>query len=127
MYCLHWHLAMNKGNTNIMQRHPLKHNNIISPKHWQAIITYAIVLTACIFSSYAYCIAYLDFNKLLVNNMLFWSLALAQLWHSFNLSKGYIFIFKNEVFQNKYVWFALLICLLVMLANLLFNPAWTGV
>ena len=110
-------LGMNKGNDNIMQRAPHKHHNIISAKHWRAITTYSIVITACVFCSYAYGVSYLDFTKPVVNNMLFWSLALAQLWHSFNLSRGNTFIFKNEIFRNKYVWFALIICLLVMLAT----------
>ena len=76
------------------------------------------------YRSHAFCILqlclwcrYLDFTKPVVNNMLFWSLALAQLWHSFNLSRGNTFIFKNEIFRNKYVWFALIICLLVMFAT----------
>jgi Ca2+-transporting ATPase len=113
-------LGMTKGNANIMQQHPHKHHNIISVSHWRAIITYAIVITACILCSYTYSISYLNFPETAVNNMLFWSLALAQLWHSFNLSKGSIF--KNEIFMNRYVWFALAICLLIMVATYFLIP-----
>jgi Ca2+-transporting ATPase len=60
-------------------------------------------------------------QKLQVNNILFWSLALAQLWHSFNLSFGASFL-KNEVIQNRYMWLAIFICLAVMSAAYFIIP-----
>jgi Ca2+-transporting ATPase len=115
-------LGMNKGNTHIMHQPPRKKaQSIISVKNWQAIITYSLVLTACIFCSYSYCINYLALEKLHANNMLFWSLALAQLWHSFNLSFG-TSVLKNEVLRNKYLWLAIIICLLVMLGAYFILP-----
>jgi Ca2+-transporting ATPase len=115
-------LGMNKGNRHVMRQPPRKRNqSIVSVKHWQAIITYSIVLTACIFCSYIYCINYLNLEKSHANNMLFWSLALAQLWHSFNLSFG-TSILKNEVLRNKYLWLAIIICLLVMLGAYFILP-----
>ena len=108
-------LGMNKGNSHIMHQPPRrKMQSIITIKQWQAIITYSIVLTACIFCSYVYCINYIGLQKLQANNILFWSLALAQLWHSFNLSFG-VSLVKNEVLKNKYMWLAIFICFAVMI------------
>jgi Ca2+-transporting ATPase len=115
-------LGMNKGNAAIMQQHPHKHHNIISVKEWKAIITYSLVITICIFCGYAYSTGYLNFPKPVASNMLFWTLALAQLWHSFNLSNGDTLIFKSEVFRNKHVWLALVTCLLIMLATYFLTP-----
>jgi len=116
-------LGMSRGNIHIMRQPPRKKQlEIISTAQWQAIITYSIVLTLCVFCSYAYSINYLDLQKPVANNMLFWSLALAQLWHSFNLSFERISIFKNEVFLNKYVWIAIVICLFVIAGTYFFTP-----
>jgi Ca2+-transporting ATPase len=115
-------LGVNKGDAHIMHQPPHKKAEaIVSAKHWQAITTYSVVLMACIFCSYAYCLNYLTLDKLIANNMLFWSLVLAQLFHCFNLSFGPD-IFKNEVFQNKYIWYALFICFIVIAATYFFLP-----
>jgi Ca2+-transporting ATPase len=111
-------LGMSKGSAGIMQKPPYKkQHNIILAKHWKAISIYSFVITICIFCSYAYCTGYLNFNKQVADNILFWSLALAQLWHSFNLSYRYSSFFKNEIFRNKYVWFALIICIAIVIAT----------
>ncbi len=115
-------LGMNKGNTHIMHHPPRKKTqSIIATKHWHAIITYSIVLTVCIFCSYVLCINYLNIEKLQANSILFWSLASAQLWHTFNLSFGVSFR-KNEVIRNKYVWLAIFICIVVMLTAYFIPP-----
>jgi Ca2+-transporting ATPase len=111
-------LGMSKGSAGIMQKPPYKkQHNIILAKHWKAITTYSLVITVCIFCSYAYCISYLNFDKQVADDMLFWSLGLAQLWHSFNLSGSYHSILKNEIFRNKYVWLALIICITIMITT----------
>lgn len=113
-------LGMSKGSAGIMQKMPhKKRQNIIVAKHWKAITTYSLVITLCIFLSHVYCVNYLNLDKHLADNMLFWSLALTQLWHSFNLSRGHTSVFKNEIFQNKYVWFAIIICIVIMIATYL--------
>jgi Ca2+-transporting ATPase len=116
-------LGMSRGNIHIMQQPPRrKQLEIISTTQWQAIITYSIVLTLCVFCSYAYCVNYLNLEKPVANNMLFWSLALAQLWHSFNLSFERISFFKNEIFRNKYVWISIVISLFIMAGTYFFTP-----
>lgn len=50
-------LGINKGNSRIMHRLPRKKTqSIITTKHWQAIVTYSIVLTVCLFCSYVLCL-----------------------------------------------------------------------
>jgi Ca2+-transporting ATPase len=111
-------LGMRKGSTGIMQKPPhKKQHNIILAKHWKGISIYSFIITMCIFCSYTYCTGYLNFNKQVADNMLLWSLGLAQLWHSFNLSRSYTSFFKNEIFGNKYVWFALIICIAIMVVT----------
>jgi Ca2+-transporting ATPase len=45
------------------------------------------------------------------NNLIFYSLLSAQLWHVFSLPKAESSVFNNTITNNKYVWFAILICL----------------
>jgi Ca2+-transporting ATPase len=46
----------------------------------------------------------------------FLTLAMAQLWHVFNMRARGTSLFKNEVVKNPYVWAALGLCIVLLLA-----------
>lgn len=46
----------------------------------------------------------------------FLTLALAQLWHVFNMRSSETKLFKNEVVENPYIWSALGLCVILLLA-----------
>ena len=64
-----------------------------------------------------------SWNPDLCNNILFITLILCQLLHVFNMttdnSKSF---FITEVFRNKYVWYAMLLCLIILVAAYLIPP-----
>lgn len=50
------------------------------------------------------------------NNILFLSLIGTQLLHAFNMNSDQKNFFRSEVFTNKYIWFALISCVLIVVA-----------
>jgi P-type Ca2+ transporter type 2C len=116
-------IAVSHGNENIMKKPPRDpREGLPATRDWQAIITYAVIITLSIFSAFIYCRDYLGFDTVHCNNVVFISLALAQLWHVFNLPASEVSFFKNEITRNKYLWFAIIACLVIMTASYLIIP-----
>jgi Ca2+-transporting ATPase len=47
---------------------------------------------------------------------------MVQLWHVFNLPSAEVSFFKNEITTNKYMWWAILACLSIMVATYFITP-----
>jgi Ca2+-transporting ATPase len=65
----------------------------------QAIVAYSIIITLSIFSVFFYCRGYLFLDSMACNNVDFIALALAQLWHIFNLPSAEVSFFKMKLQQ----------------------------
>ncbi|MFP4608694.1 MAG: cation transporting ATPase C-terminal domain-containing protein, partial [Candidatus Aenigmatarchaeota archaeon] len=57
-----------------------------------------------------------DMSEYKVVTISFLTLAFAQLWHVFNMRELTSGILKNEVTTNKYIWAALSLCVLILVA-----------
>jgi len=109
-------LGMGKGNELTMKNLPRNpHEAIVVKKDWINIIVYAIMLALPIMLVTWYCSHNLKYSPQVCNNITFFSLALSQLWHVFNLSSSKLSFIKNEVTRNKFVWAALLLCIIIIL------------
>lgn len=116
-------LGMGLGSKDIMKNQSRKPNDpILNRDNWLSIILYAAVMTVSIFSLFVYSTFVMHNDPAISNNMAFFTLALAQLWHPFNLIKGESGFLKNEIISNKHLWFAILFCLAI-LAVTYFTPA----
>jgi len=108
-------LGMGKGNELTMKNPPRNPAEaIIVKKDWISILVDAFLLTLPIVMVSWYCSHYLKYEPAICNNIAFLSLALAQLWHVVNLSSRKISFINNEVTRNAFVWYALLLCLIIM-------------
>jgi len=108
-------LGLGKGNELTMKNPPRNPaEDIVVKKDWTNIIVYAILLSLPILLVSWYCLDYLKYEPAICNNITFFSLALAQLWHVFNLSSRKISFIKNEITRNHFVWYALLLCLTII-------------
>lgn len=117
-------LAVSRGNADIMKTPPRNpKEGFLVLRDWQAIITYSIIITLSVFTAFMYCRDYLQWDVLLCNNVIFLSLALAQLWHVFNLPSANVSFFKNEITGNKYMWAALVFCIVIMMSTYFIIPA----
>jgi Ca2+-transporting ATPase len=116
-------LAVSRGHTNIMKQPPRDpREGILVARDWQAVTAYSIIITVSIFSVFFYCRDYLLLDSRACNNVVFISLALAQLWHVFDLPSADVSFFKNEITTSRYVWVGLLICLLIMVTTYFIVP-----
>lgn len=120
-------LGAGKGNQLIMKQKPRDPNEpIITGRQWRSVWIYAAIMSlftlgAVALSHYALHPSE-PWNQSLCNNVLFLTLIVAQLLHVFNMASPRLAFHKNEVFTNKYVWYAIGICLLILLLAFQITP-----
>ena len=83
---------------------------IITQKNWLAIGVYAVLMSASVILAVFYCRYTMVTDSRMENNIAFFTLAFAQLFHVFNMSSADSRLFINDVTKNKFVWLALFIC-----------------
>lgn len=116
-------LGVGKTPTDAMLHPPRKqHEAIITKKHWQAIMGYSIAMTIPVLAINFVAIEYLLLDDLVSNNLMFYTLILVQLWHLFNLPHRSVSILYNEITRNKFVWGAIIICILIPIILYQFEP-----
>lgn len=109
-------LGMGKGESDVMDHPPRKESEpILMPKHWSAVLIYGLAITISIIGLVAWARYSLKLDTQTVNNLAFYTLILAQLWNVFNLPAAALSLWKNEVTKNKYVWSALILCILLVI------------
>jgi Ca2+-transporting ATPase len=118
-------LGVTEPNSFIMSRPPRSVAELlIGKKEWLTIFIYSSVLTlfclgAVLFSHYTIHVKE-PLNGELCNNVMFYTLIFAQLWHVFNMAtekKGWFF--TTEVTKNKYVWMATASCVTIIVISYL--------
>jgi Ca2+-transporting ATPase len=115
-------LGMGKGNDRVMEHHSRNPDDpILSRSNWISIFMYSAVMTATILAGYYYSVHYLADSYEEANTIAFFSLALAQLIHPFNLTSAGDSFFRNPIFRNSFLWIAIVLCL-ILLAVALFVP-----
>lgn len=120
-------LGVTEGSDSIMQLPPRNTEEpIIDNKRWWAIIYYSIIISigsiGSVFISH-YTVHQIEtFDPALCNNILFYTLIFSQLLHVFNMGSSGTSFFKTEVFRNKYVWYASLACVAIIIVTYLIEP-----
>ncbi len=120
-------LGVTAGSNSIMQRPPRNTQEpIIDRKRWQAIVYYSIIITiSCMAAVYIshYTVHQVEtFDPALCNNILFFTLIITQLLHVFNMGASDAPFFKTEVFRNKYIWYATVACIAILIISYLVLP-----
>ena len=110
-------LGVTKGGADIMKQPPRNSAEpIIDKNRWKLIFFYSIVIalvsTVGVLINHFYFHSGTASDAAVCNNILFFSLIFSQLFHVFNMSSGSFF--NNEVIRNKYVWFAVLASLVIL-------------
>lgn len=120
-------LGMTPGDANIMQQSPRNADQpIIENSHWKAVFFYSITicgasLGAVLFSHYTGH-ASEGWNSKLGNNILFFTIIGSQLLHVFNMNASGTNFFTSEVVRNKYVWYGIALCVLILVLLYEINP-----
>ena len=110
-------LGVTKGGADIMKLPPRNSAEpIIDKSRWKLIFFYSIVIASV--STMGVLINHLNFHSgepwdaAVCNNILFFTLIFSQLFHVFNMGSGPFF--NNEVIRNKYVWYAVITSLIIL-------------
>lgn len=110
-------LGVGQGDSRIMDRPPRDPSEaVITRGHWWLIAGYSGLITAAVLGALAAAILLLDFSGDRAVTVSFLTLAFAQLWHVFNMRKPASSSLSNEITRNIYVWGALALCVLILLA-----------
>jgi len=120
-------LGVSEGNPFVMKHRPRNPSEpLLKTKQWYAVWVYAAVISVCtlgaVFISHYFIHAGTQFDPKLCNNILFFTLIFCQLFHVFNMASAKVSFFKSEVFRNRYVWYALLSCALIILTLFIITP-----
>lgn len=111
-------LGIGQGNPKIMEQDPKDPEEpIINRNNWIMIGLYGLILTLFISGAYFFALFYWQLSEEVCNNVAFFSLAFAQLWHVFDMREADEPIFNNQVTQNSYVWVAVVFCVSVIIAS----------
>ena len=116
-------LGMGEGNENIMKMPPRAPGEpIITGRSWFGIAGYGLLMTAAVLGALIISIRELGLNDNEAVSVSFLTLAFVQLFHVFNMRDARSGLIKNEVTRNKYVWGAILLCAVIILAAVYFAP-----
>ncbi|MDT0650359.1 cation-translocating P-type ATPase [Autumnicola edwardsiae] len=110
-------LGIGEGNPHVMKLPPKDPEEpIITRKNWTQIVIYGIIIALSVSGAYLYSHYVWGELEEINNNIAFFSLALAQFLHVFNMREADENFFNNQVTRNKYVWMAIGLCTAVLFA-----------
>lgn len=110
-------LGMGEGDQKLMQQPPRDpKESILTRAHWLAIGGYGLLIAATLGGGFALALLWLGMEQPRAVTISFISLGLMRLWHVFNMRNNSSGIFRNEITRNRYVWGALGLCTLLLLA-----------
>ncbi|MGA0559533.1 cation-translocating P-type ATPase [Larkinella sp. VNQ87] len=107
-------LGVGRENSKLMHRPPRDPKTpIMDGSDWRMVVFYALTMTVSVLGVYLIGTRELGLTQEEGNNLTFYALSFAQLLHVFNLRSGSSF-FVNEITRNRYIWYALLLCLFIL-------------
>jgi Ca2+-transporting ATPase len=108
-------LGVGKENGQLMKASPRDPQKpVLENRDWGSIVFYALVMTSSVLGVYWFGTHRLGLTEAEGNTVTFYALSLAQLLHVFNLYSGKRRFFNNEITRNKFVWFAIILCIGIM-------------
>ncbi|HXI21343.1 MAG TPA: HAD-IC family P-type ATPase, partial [Gemmatimonadales bacterium] len=116
-------LGLGEGDPGILHRRPRgRRTPLLGPRHWRAIAGYGTLLTAAVLGAQQLALHRLGLGPEAATTIAFLTLALAQLWHVFNMRPVGSRPLANGVVRNPWVWGALGLCLPLVLATVYLAP-----
>jgi Ca2+-transporting ATPase len=109
-------LGVGEGDPNIMNRPPrAAQEALLTRRHWTSVASYGLLITLSVLGAFVLAIVWLGEDYKEVVTVSFLTLALAQLWHVFNMRNRRSDPIHNEITRNPYIWGALIICIALLL------------
>ncbi|WP_222615407.1 cation-translocating P-type ATPase [Persicimonas caeni] len=116
-------LGLGEGERGILSRPPRDPaESVLTREHWLRIFGWGSVITLVVLGVYASALYQLDLGPEMAVTMSFLTLALAQLWHVFNMRGAGSSRLKNDITKNRWVWGAIALCIVLTLAAVYIPP-----
>mgnify|MGYP001817671036 CR=1 FL=1 len=110
-------LGVGPGRPGLMQQGPRPSGEPILPRpYWIEIGLYGVVIAVVTLAAMAFAILQLDFDAGRAVTVAFGTIALAQLWHVFNMRGDMKRVVNNEITRNVWIWAAIALCIVLILA-----------
>jgi Ca2+-transporting ATPase len=110
-------LGAGKGDPSIMARHPRDPREpVLAGRHWWSISGNGILISISVLGAFAFSLIHLQMDLPRAVTISFLILAYSQLWLVFNMRAPGTGILKNDITRNAFVWGALLLCALLLIA-----------
>jgi len=110
-------LGAGEGGPGIMRRPPRPPGEpIIAGRHWGLVGAYGVLIAVVVLGALLVATGPLGLSDAQGTTVAFLTLAFAQLWHVFNMRGSDSGVFRNEITRNPYVWGALAVCSILLLA-----------
>lgn len=116
-------LGVGSGAPGSMNRPPRPATErMLMSRHWVLIGLYGALLSLTVLGAMAAAVAFLDAGREEAVTVSFLTLALAQLWHVFNMRDDSGRWLRNEISGNPWIWVALPLCLVLVGAAVYLPP-----
>ena len=108
-------LGVGEGARSLMTEQPRTlQESVVTRYHWLLILSYGSLMCATVLAAMFLAIHWLEFDSDKAVTVSFLTLALAQLWHVFNMREYRSAWYNNEVSSNPWVWGAIVLCLAIL-------------
>lgn len=110
-------LGVGEGSRVLMREPPRPAGEpVLTRSHWLMILQHAAIMSGAVLGAMAVAIFGLGFDAAGAVTVSFCTLAFAQLWHVFNMRSRPRAILRNEITRNPWIWGAIILCVLLVLA-----------
>ncbi len=110
-------LGVGEGSPELMKKRPRPFAEpLLTRSHWIRIVMHGFVLAGIVLAAMAIAITQLGANTEQAVTISFCTLALAQVWHVFNMRENIRNPFVNEITRNPWIWLAVVTCTLLLLS-----------
>ncbi|MGB3309806.1 MAG: cation-transporting P-type ATPase [Nodosilinea sp.] len=110
-------LGLGEGDETMMQRPPRRGSEaVLTQNHWIAIGLYGLLIAATTLGAFAIALLVWQLDGTEAVTISFMTLSFSRLWHIFNMRSRGTNPLHNEVTRNPFVWGALVICTIILLA-----------
>jgi Ca2+-transporting ATPase len=116
-------LGVGEGSPTLMRAPPRPSDEpMVGRRHWSFIFVHGAVIAASVFAALLLAIGWLGKTDAEATTISFLTLALAQLWHVFNMRERDSHGWRNEITRNRWVWGALLLCVALLVLAVRWTP-----
>ena len=110
-------LGVGPGRPDLMRRPPRPSaERILARRHWVEVGLHGLVISLATLGAMAAAVFLLDFDVEHAITVAFSTIALTQMWHVFNMRGDMRRVVDNEITRNPWIWGALALCLVLVLA-----------